>query len=200
MGELAPPCSISAPPAEQPWGPTFNRNIPRAVALVLPRTVVSVDPVVHRNLQHVSDQRVMRDRDSLNHKGRQHNTGRTILCGSSKYLRSPSRARREAQERELRAPLPRRELALGVPRLVVQPIGKKGADGLVLLENITRRTLDVEQYDALGRKAGRARGFLCDRQGVGVRDEEGRFGFLELVEEFVGGEVGVCASWVGKVS
>ena len=76
----------------------------------------------------------------------------------------------------------------------------QASDSLVLLENSRWGALDVEQYDAVQREASIASGFLCDRQGVRVHDEEGRFGFLELIEELVGGKVGVCTSWVDTVS
>ncbi len=85
-------------------------------------------------------------------------------------------------------------------RLVAQPVRDQAADGLVLLENLLCGALDVEQYNAVGRDARIARGFLSDRQGVRVDDEERRFGFLELVEELVGGKIGVCTSWVETVS
>lgn len=154
------------------WGNalTSQRLIPHLDARLIRVRYI----VMRRHLQHIRDDRRMRN----------HNR-----------LWPPRRATRERQERDLRLPLSRPELALFIPLRPARANRDELVDGL---HRRGARGGVREARDALGGEARGACGIEGGGEEVGVRDDGGGFGGLELVDELVGGVGGVRGAGEGK--
>lgn len=166
--------SIAVSIAEFLWGNALTSQ--RLVPNLDPRLIRVRYIVVRRHLQHIRDDRRM---------------------GNHDRLRPPRRPTRERQERDLRLPLPRPELALLIPLRLTRANRHELVDGL---HRRRARGGVREARDALGGEACEARGIEGGGEEVGVRDDGGGFGGLELVDELVGGVGGVRGAAKGETS
>ncbi len=115
--------------------------------------------------------------------------GNDRIVGDHDRLRPAGGSAGEEQERELRLALARLQPRLYISLRLQEALLDEVADGDVVVAGDT-----VEEDDAVVADACLTRGFEPDLQGVGVQEEEGGLGGLNLVDELIGGVRGVRAA------